>query len=137
MRSIGNNRSVSIFRDLAVIQGDYCGIDCDHLSVGDITSVLTGLAFKELRNSDNLFLNFMETISPDFSWKIGYIHKSIPPIFGHLIEGKSLPEYNYWEAVARACLSVLSMVKVMNTDTGEYYFNLGEPDYTILPKGIN
>lgn len=114
-----NNKT--IWEDLRVILSldGYCG---EHMEKGDIVGNILNhcqrldiRAFKELST-------FADGISKSYCWKYGYYtsdHNWAKK------KGETLPEYDYYEAIVRYCLSNL-----MSTKTSELGIDkLPMPDY--------
>jgi len=105
-------KETNIVEDLKKIQSDYCGIEPEHIRIGDLCSVAQHLAWKYIKTNDHLFDQFMEQIDPDRDkW----------------FTGKSDPAPHH-ERVLNACMFVLRYLNVDKIE-GE----LGEADPKILP----
>lgn len=71
----------------------------------------------------------LDSISPEETWKFGYVTRGNYP-YGYLDNNKA-PEYNFQEAVARYCLSI---IRYINIDRVE----MAVPDFkNVLPPRLH
>lgn len=106
--------------DLKKIVAERCGLYPEHVSVADIYSILSGIAFKHIMNSGNpeyFFKEFLDNVSPINKWLL----TSEP-------EDKN---YDFTISVIESSLSVLRFVKVYEGD--KTLIELDKPDANILP----
>ncbi len=125
-------RSESIIKDLQKIQADYCECESEDVRPNDIILVLCNEVKKHIKY-ESQFLDFIEALHPERTWKVGYIHKDSnyfkKVINPHIKFPKQYNKpYDYNVAVISKFLSILCLTEVSNIDG-----KLGEPTTEILP----
>lgn len=139
------HQSSDIMHDLQIIMSERCGQynkrilaedDYEEFLVRkqDVMSVITSITFKFIQHSGNTehyFKELIENASPQSSWKVGYKNKANTSIF-RTSEKEILPDYDYWTAMAYACLSFLRFLdlKTIKDVDGE---NIGDADFELFP----
>jgi len=105
------------------------GYSGEYMSKGDIVSVMLNQCQRlNMRAFKDLSM-FADGISKTYCWRYGYYTNGCPWMFNPNKE--ELPEYDYYEAIVRYCLSNL-----VSADTKELIGDgnkLPKPDYT---KGL-
>ena len=102
--------------DLRILQGEYCGIDPEHIRVVDVLDHLLRLAYKHL-NSEFSFVEFMSDLLPINNWK--FINK------------EDMDDIKLELVMIKKCLSILRFASVMDKDKN-IILNLGKADPKIL-----
>jgi hypothetical protein len=110
-------RSFNRMADLRVMWAKRCALPIDIVEDEFIVEHLLSMVYKHL-DTERKFLELFKYASPDQCWKVGY-HTT-----------KLL--YNYTEALAHACLSILGDTRVLSDD-GIILMQLGEADPDVLP----
>lgn len=80
--------------------------ECFYNRIG-ICNIICTRVRKLLKNKQWRIDQLFETISPQECWKVGYYTKDNSSVCW---PAEKLPEYEYWEAVLRAHLSILSQM---------------------------
>ena len=118
----------TIWDDLKIIMS-LDGYSGEYMSKGDIVSVmLTQCQRLNMRAFKDLSM-FADGISQSFCWRHGYYTKGCLWMVNP--KNEELPEYDYYEAIVRYCLSHLVMAEHKEL-TGDGN-RLPKPDYT---KGL-
>jgi len=104
--------------DLRKILGKRSGIEAIYINEDDIVFVLAKIVWRYINREDQ-FIDFLFDLSPNNTWKYGYVTDSYS-----LISNKS---YIYREALISKCLSVLRFQKVVDIS-----FDLGKADFNVL-----
>ena len=82
----------------------------------EVINMVYSMALEHIKNNENLIMKFIDDISPEYSWRVGYEYKYI---------GDS--KYDYWIAVLYKSLSVLRLQSKFNID-----IKLGSPKFEIF-----
>lgn len=110
-------KSDDLFADLKQIHAQWCAVSAEHLDRCHVVTKLLELAYVHIKacSDDRLFVEFVNDIHPENMWKIC-----------SLVQGK---DDDHYARVVRKCLSILCL-----TSKEQFPFDLGKPDYSILPK---
>jgi hypothetical protein len=104
-----------IIEDHKIILGKYCAIEPKHIRELDIIRILSVAAFRHIKERE--FYEFIEEIDPNHWW-----YKMKPDM-----------KYNFYEKVITRLSVIIGATRVFDKN-GDMIMNLGEADYTILPK---
>lgn len=111
----------NIIQDMAILIGEWSGMDCDHVDDRNIFSVLTDIVYPHIENQSQ-FKSFISNVI-HYKWDMKN-------------------EMNSMERFIQACMDILSELQVYETvrnQTGGFdivkeLIELDKPDYKILPK---
>ena len=111
----------TIWEDLQVMLSldNYSG---ELMDKGDIVALILNHCSRLDTRPFKELTEFANGISPSYCWKYGYFTK------GNAIwrrDNEKLPDYDYYEAIVRYCLSNLSCTEIKNITNGK----LPMPDY--------
>lgn len=120
-------KQTDLMQDLKTIYSKVYGVETEHIDLNDLLAVLTNLVQFHLMQKAHRFRELVENILPENTWKIGYKHNKAN-MYGQA-NIQNAPEYDVRIALLHAHISILhSTLKV------EFPFELGTPDFTILPE---
>ena len=100
-------------KDLQTIIKNCEGMELDRM---EVIKMVYSMALEHIKNNENLITKFIDDISPEYSWRVGYEYKYIGDF-----------KYDYWIAVLYKSLSVLRLQSKSNID-----IELGSPKSEIF-----
>ncbi len=108
----GHYEKDDLIEDMKKIIGERCGIEAEHVTVGNILHVLLSIAYLYVIDLYH-FRDFILDLHPVNYWKLDRTN------------------YDFEHAVIHKCLSILAMTQVKEGD--EVLIELDDPDPNILP----
>ena len=133
-----------IIEDFRIICAERCGsystkyhdvnnvedVEKCKVPVNDVLIVLTHIVWKYIKEKDHLFVDLINDIHPENTWKVGYLNKE--SAIGYITPNTSQEPYSYVRAVLhkyKSILGNLTLDEIRKIDGQE----IGEPDYILFP----